>query len=338
MLPSTSPWPTRWLVVLLCLVFCASAHAQSTGGRILGRVIDPTGAVLAGVKVKLINQATGVERSTTSDNDGNYNFIEVPVGDYRLEFDQTGFKKNIRRDVGLDLNQVITLNMVMQVGQTQETVEVTSEAPLVDTSSTQLGAVINDRSITQLPLNQRDTYQFLSLQPGVQSQVGADLYYGGNSTGSVSVNGGRGRSNNFSVNGGDANDMFVNLPTIQPTPDSVEEFRILTNTFDAEYGRNSGSVVNLVTKSGTNQVHGNVYDFLRNKVLNSRGYFDTSKPAFVMNQFGGTLGGPIKKDRTFFFASYEGLRRSQGKSGDVVRVPNANERNGDFSASGFPFA
>src|SRR5205085_2216210 len=195
----------------------------------------------------------------------------------------------------------------------QETVEVTSEAPLVDTSSTQLGAVINDRSITQLPLNQRDTYQFLSLQPGVQSQVGADLYYGGGSTGAVSVNGGRGRANNFSVNGGDANDMFVNLPTVQPSPDSVEEFRIITNTFDAEYGRNSGAVVNVVTKSGTNQLHGNVYEFLRNKVLNSQGYFDTSKPAFIMNQFGGTLGGPIKNDRTLLFGSYEALRRRQGQ-------------------------
>jgi Carboxypeptidase regulatory-like domain/TonB dependent receptor len=331
MLPSTSPWPTRWLVVLLCLVFCASALAQSTGGRILGRVADPTGAVLAGVKVKLVNQATGVERSTTADNDGNYNFIEVPVGDYRLEFDQTGFKKNIRRDVGLNLNQVITLNMIMQVGQTQETVEVTSEAPLVDTSSTQLGAVINDRSITQLPLNQRDTYQFLSLQPGVQSQVGADLYYGGGSTGAVSVNGGRGRANNFSVNGGDANDMFVNLPTVQPSPDSVEEFRVLTNSFDAEYGRNSGSVVNVVTKSGTNRFHGNVYEFNRNRSLNSKGYFDTSKPAFIQNQFGGTLGGPIKKDRTFFFGSFEGRRLVRGFSGDVVTVPDALERQGNFS-------
>jgi outer membrane receptor protein involved in Fe transport len=322
---------TCCLLVVLCLAFCVSAVAQSTGGRILGRVADPTGAVLANVTVTLVNDATGVSRNTKTDADGDYGFIEVPVGTYHLEFDLTGFKKNVRRDVTLQVNQVITLNMPMQLGQTQETVEVSSEAPLVDTSSTQLGAVINDRAIAQLPLNQRDTYQFLSLQPGVQSQVGADLYYGGNNTGSVSVNGGRGRANNFSVNGGDANDMFANLPTVQPSPDSVEEFRVLTNSFDAEYGRNSGSVVNVVTKSGTNNLHGNVYEFLRNKSLNSKGFFDTSKPAFVQNQFGGTLGGPIRKDRTFFFGSYEGRRVRRGQSGDTVAVPDTLERVGDFS-------
>ncbi len=124
-----------------------------------------------------------------------------------------------------------------------------------------------------MPLNTRDTYQLLSLQPGVQSQTGTDLFYGSDRAGVVSVNGGRGRSNNFSVNGGDANDQFANLPAVQPTPDSIEEFRVLTNTFDAEYGRNSGAVVNVVTKSGTNSLHGNVYEFFRNDALNSKGYF-----------------------------------------------------------------
>ena len=319
------------VVVLFCIATFTSAFGQSTGGRILGRVTDSTGAVLKDVKVTLINEATGVSRDSQTNDSGDYSFPEVPVGNYRLEFDQAGFKKNIRHGVTLDVNQVITLNMTMQIGATAETVDVTSEAPLVDTTSTQLGTVVNDRAIVQLPLNQRDTYQFLSLQPGVSSQVGADLYYGGNSTGSVSVNGGRGRANNFSVNGGDANDMFANLPTVQPSPDSVEEFRIITNTFDAEYGRNSGAVVNVVTKSGTNAFHGNVYEFFRNKVLNSRGYFDTTKPDFKQNQFGGTLGGPIVKDRTFFFGSYEGRRIRQGKSGDVVAVPTSAERLGDFS-------
>src|SRR5438067_12166047 len=163
----------------------------------------------------------------------------------------------------------------MQVGQTSYALDPAPDAPLVDTTSTQLGAVINDKAITQLPLNQRDTYQFLSLQPGVQSQVGADLYYGGGSTGAVSVNGGRGRANNFSVNGGDANDMFVNLPTVQPSPDSVEEFRVLTNSFDAEYGRNSGSVVNLITKSGTNNFNANNYELYRNTKLNANLYLCT---------------------------------------------------------------
>ena len=208
-----------------------------------------------------------------------------------------------------------------------------SEAPLVDTSSTQLGAVVNNRSVNELPLNARDSYQFLQLQPGVQSQLGSSggTFYGSDSAGSVSVNGGRDRANNFSVNGGDANDQFVNLPTIQPTPDAIEEFRVISNTFDAEYGRNSGAVVNVVTKSGTNQWHGNVYEYFRNKVLNAQGYFNTIKPQFNQNQFGGTFGGPIKKDRTFFFFSYEGRRLRQGVSGEIVSVP-ATARDSDCLA------
>jgi len=324
-------WSHALVVLGVIVVLAGGVWGQGTGGRIIGRVADPTGAALAGVKVALVNDATGVRRETLSNETGDYTYPEVPVGDYTLEFDAPGFKKNVRHGVTMQLNQVLSLNMVMQVGATQEIVDVTAEAPLVDTSSTQLGTVVNDRAIVQLPLNERDTYQFLSLQPGVSSQTGSDLYYGSSNVGSVSVNGGRGRSNNFNVNGGDANDMFVNLPTVQPSPDSVEEFRIITNTFDAEYGRNSGAVVNVVTKSGTNQFHGNVYEFIRNKVLNARGYFDTSKPDFIMNQFGGTIGGPIKKDRTFFFASYEGLRRVKGVSGTTVSVPTALERAGNFS-------
>jgi hypothetical protein len=327
---------TRWYVVCLAVAVYVSIPtllpAQGTSGRIVGRVADPTGAVLAGTKVTLVNEATNVSRDATTNAGGDYDFIEVPVGTYRVEFDLHGFKKNVRRDVILDINQVLTLNTTMQLGAAQEVVDVTSEAPLVETTSTQLGTVVNDRAIVQLPLNERDTYQFLSLQPGVQSQVGADLYYGGGSTGSVSVNGGRGRSNNFSVNGGDANDIFANLPTVQPSPDSVEEFRILTNGFDAEYGRNSGSVVNVVTKSGTNQLHGDLYEFHRNRPLNAKGYLDPVKAPFILNQFGATLGGPIKKDRTFFFGSYDGRRRVHGVSSGTVTLPTTSEATGDFSA------
>jgi hypothetical protein len=158
------------LVLFFCLVCSTLLIAQSTGGRILGRVTDPTGALLANVKVTLVNQDTGVSREAVSDADGVYNFVEIPVGTYRLEFDLAGFKKNIRKDVILQVNQVATLNMTMQVGEAKEVVEVTSEAPLVDTTSTSLGTVVNDRAISQLPLNERDTYQFLSLQPGVSDR------------------------------------------------------------------------------------------------------------------------------------------------------------------------
>src|SRR5205807_5200328 len=200
---------TRVLLALICLSCSTWLTAQSTGGRILGRITDPTGALLANAKVELVNQDTGVSREAISDADGVYNFVEVPVGTYRLEFDLAGFKKNIRKDVLLQVNQVVTLNMTMQVGEAREVIEVTSEAPLVDTTSTSLGTVVNDRAIVQLPLNERDTYQFLSLQPGVSSQVGADLYYGGGNVGSGSVNGGRGRPQNLSANGGDGNELFV---------------------------------------------------------------------------------------------------------------------------------
>ena len=338
-MPSSNvPRAARWLVVLAYLFASSHVFSQSTGGRVLGRVADASGAVLSKVKITLANQATGVVRTAQSNESGDYVFVEVVPGVYRVEFEQTGFKKNVQKDVTVEVNQVVTLNSMLQIGATQETVEVTSEAPLVETTSTQMGAVVNSRAVSQLPLNSRDTYQLLQLQPGVQSQTGSDLFYGSNNAGVVSVNGGRGRANNFSVNGGDANDQFANLPAVQPTPDSIEEFRVLTNTFDAEYGRNSGAVVNVVTKSGTNQFHGNVYEFFRNKVLNSRGFFDSEKPDFKQNQFGGTFGGPIKKDRTFFFTSYEGRRIREGISSDAITVPTDAERNGDFSADGGSFA
>ena len=335
MLSSKAPLATRVLVALFCLFCSTLLIAQSTGGRILGRVSDPTGAVVSNVKVTLINDATGAQRTVTTNESGDYVFVEVTPGGYRAEFELTGFKKNVRRGITLDVNQVVTLNMVLQLGEAKEIVDVTSEAPLVDTTTTQLGAVVNNRSVNELPLNERDTYQFLQLQPGVQSQLGSSggTFYGSDKAGSVSVNGGRGRANNFSVNGGDANDTFVNAAAVQPTPDAVDEFRVITNTFDAEYGRNSGAVVNVITKSGTNALHGNVYEYFRNKVLNAQGFLNTEKPQFNQNQFGGTLGGPIKKDRTFFFGSYEGRRVRKGVSSPLVQLPTPAEIGGDFSNS-----
>jgi Carboxypeptidase regulatory-like domain len=331
--------PAQRLAVLgfLTILLSTAAFSQSTSGRILGRIADPTGAVLSGVKITVVNEATGASRNTQSNESGDFNFVEVVPGSYRVEFELAGFKKNVQTGVLVNVNQVVTLNSVLQVGASQEVVEVTSEAPQVDTTSTQLGAVINNRSVNELPLNTRDTYQFLQLQPGVQAQLGngnGSLFYGSQDTGSVSVNGGRTRANNFSVNGGDANDQFVNLPTVQPSPDSVEEFRVITNTFDAEYGRNSGSVVNVITKSGTNNFHGDLFEYFRNTVLDAQGYFNTVKPQWNQNQFGGTIGGPIKKDSSFFFVSYEGRRIRQGAPGELLNVPTTAQRGGDFSGVG----
>src|SRR5215471_1559596 len=312
-----------WFVLMLLPAF-----GQSTGGRILGKVTDSTGAVISGAQVKLVNEATGVSYETTSNENGDYTFVEVVPGNYRVEYSLQGFKKNVRTNIRLEVNQVLTVNATLQPGGAQEVVEVTSAAPLVDTTSTQLGAVVNDRAATELPLNTRDVYQLLQLQPGVQSQLGANLFFGSSDAGVVTVNGGRGRSNDYMVNGGNANDVFVNLPAIQPSPDAIEEFRVLTNTFDAEYGRNSGSVVNVVTKSGTNNLHGDVYDFFRNTALDARNFFDTTRANFKQNQFGGTLGGPLKKDSTFLFGSYEGRRTRQGISSGFVTLPTTAELGG----------
>jgi hypothetical protein len=338
MLSLRARWTAVCLIVVAatCLWIPAALSAQGASGRILGRVSDPTGAVLSGAKVTLTNEATNVSRNGLTNDSGDFSFVDVVPGTYTLQYELTGFKKNVQKSVIVDVNQVVTLNSTLQIGGSQETVEVTSEAPQVDTTSTQLGAVINDRSVNELPLNTRDTYQFLQLQPGVQAQLGSSgsLFFGSDDAGSVSVNGGRTRANNFSVNGGDANDQFVNTPTIQPTPDAVEEFRVITNTFDAEYGRNSGSVVNVITKSGTNQFHGNIYEYFRNTILDSRGYAEPTTPQLNQNQFGGTFGGPIKKDRTFFFMSYEARRIRAGQVGQLLNVPTPQQFGGDFTGVG----
>ncbi|HXJ11491.1 MAG TPA: carboxypeptidase regulatory-like domain-containing protein, partial [Candidatus Limnocylindrales bacterium] len=327
-------WATVFALFSL-FINVSYSSAQSTGGRIRGTVTDASGGAVVGANVVITNEATGVERDTATGSNGEYVFLEVGVGSYSVRVDQLGFKKYIRKGVAINLNEAVGLDIALQVGTATETVEVTGAPPLVDTTSTQLGAVVGERAVRELPLAQRDTYQLLELQPGVQGQLGVDNVYGSDRAGVVSVNGGRGRDNNFTVNGGDGNDQFANLPAIQPSPDSIEEFRVLTNTFDAEYGRNSGAVVNVVTKSGTNEFHGNFYEFFRNQALNAKGFFDSQKLDYLQNQFGVTFGGPIKKDKTFFFVTYEGDRLRKGTSSDTVTVPTGDERTGDFSATPF---
>jgi hypothetical protein len=325
------------LIFSLTLLLAAPlAGAQSTGGRIRGTVVDPSGGAIAAAKVTLVNEATHATRDAETGANGEYIFLEVQVGGYEIDAQSAGFKKYVRKGIALNLNEVLNLDITLQVGAAVETVEVTGAPPVVDTSSTQLGAVVNERSSTQLPLNQRDVYQLLQLQPGVQSQLGNDTFYGSDRPGVVTVNGGRGRANNYSVNGGDGNDLFANLPAVEPSPDSIDEFRVITNSFDAEYGRNSGAVVNVVTKSGTNNFHGNIYEFFRNDVLNAHPFTFTPapKPDFKQNQFGGTFGGPIKKDKTFFFGAYEGRRIVQGIVSQPVTVPTSDELGGNFTPIG----
>jgi Carboxypeptidase regulatory-like domain len=327
-------------LILAPVLLAPRADAQSTGGRILGTVTDRSGGAVVGATVTLLNEATHATRDAQTGTNGEYIFLEVPVGSYEIDAASKGFKKYARKSIPLDLNQVVTIDITLEVGGATDVVEVTGAPPLVDTTSTQLGAVMNSVAVSELPLNLRNTYALLQLQPGVASQFGSSdtVFFGADNPGVVSVNGGRGRANNYTVNGGDGNDLFVNLPAIQPSPDAIDEFRVLTNTFDAEYGRNSGSVVNVVTKSGTNRLHGDFYEYFRNTVLDANTFVNNtagvSVPDLKQNQFGGTLGGPIRKDRTFFFGSYEGRRIRQGISSGKVLLPTAAETAGDFSAGG----
>lgn len=318
------------------LIGVGAAFAQTTG-TIRGTLTDPSDASVAGARITATLQGTGTARTASSDERGDYVLPALPVGRYTVEVEADGFKKLVQKDIELSIGRVAVINGRLQLGEVTQEVTAEASAPLVETTSTQLGAVVNELAVTNLPLNARDTYQLLQLQPGVQSQQGYDLFAGSERAGVVSVNGGRGRSNNFNVNGGDGNDQFIAVPAIQPSPDTIEEFRVLTNTFDAEFGRNSGAVINVVTKGGTNNFHGNVFEFFRNRALNTREFFNQQKPDFKQNQFGGTLGGPIRRDSTFFFASFEGRRIRRGISSDVLTVPTATERTGDFSA-GSPFA
>jgi hypothetical protein len=312
-----------------CLVF------GQTNGEIRGTVRDQSGGVVPRARITAILMGTDTTRTVTADANGEFDIPELPVGTYEVTAEAKGFKKFVANGVVVSIGHVAVVDIGFQIGGSTETVTVEANAVQVETTSTQLGGVMTDTAVRELPLSTRNTYELLQLQPGVQSQLGADLFYGSDNPGVVSVNGGRGRANNYMVNGGDGNDIFVNAPAIQPSPDAIEEFRVLTNTFDAEYGRNSGSIVNVVTKSGTNQVHGDFYEFLRNKDLNTRGYFDTTNPDYIQNQFGATLGGPIKKDRTFIFGSYEGDRRIQGGSAGLVSVPFPQEAQGNFNGENF---
>jgi hypothetical protein len=321
------------LLSVLLFALTSTAWSQTTGD-LHGVVKDAGKKALSGAKVTARFESTGGARVSESDGNGEFTFASVPVGEYSVEVEADGFKSYVRRYVQVTLGHVIEVPVQLEAGDTTKVLAM--ETPLIETASTQIGAALGFNAIVKLPLNQRDTYQLLQLQPGVQSQQGYDLFAGSENPGVVSVNGGRGRANNFNVNGGDANDPFIGTPAVQPAPDSIEEFRVLTSGFDAESGRNSGSIVNVVTRSGSGQWHGGLFEFYRNKVLNTRGFFDTEKPKFNQNQFGGTVGGPLKKDRLYMFASLESRRVRRGISSDLVAVPTAAERTGDFSA-GSPF-
>ena len=329
-------WKILSCGIAVCLLFPLLLNAEVTGS-VLGTITDPTGAAVVNAVVILRNVNTGLERRVQANSSGVYEFLAVPVGEkYSVRVEAAGFRAAVQTDIKLELNQKYRADFKLEVGAVTQTIEVSAATTQVDTTSTQIGDVIGEKKLTSLPLNGRSYIDLLGLQAGVTPiSSGAsqhDRFVSGNGdSGQVSVNGQRETSNSFMVNGGDVEESVQNGASIVPTLDSIEEFRLLTNSFNAEYGRFSGAIVNVVTKSGTNQIHGSAYEFLRNEKLDARNYFDPERGVFKRNQFGGTIGAPLVKDKLFFFGDYQGTREVRGVSSGLINVPSLLERGGDFS-------
>jgi hypothetical protein len=330
-----------FLKVLICLstllILGSSLHAEVTGS-ILGAIVDPSGAAVPNATVTLKHPSTGLTRRVQTDAAGNYEFLSVPVGeDYTLQAETPGFQTSVQTGIKLLVNQKYRADFKLVVGAVSQTIEVSSSTTQVDTTSTQLGDVIESKKLTGIPLNGRSYIDLLGLQAGVVPVSAGSpddhnrLVSGNGNTGQVSVNGQRETSNSFIVNGGDVEESVQNGASIIPTLDSIEEFRLLTNSFNAEYGRFSCAIVNVITKIGTNEIHGSAYEFLRNEKLDTKNYFDQERGVFKRNQFGGTIGAPIVKNKLFFFGDYQGTREIRGLSSGLINTPSLIERTGDFS-------
>jgi len=274
----------------------------------------------------LTNQATNVSRTTTTDGEGTYLFSLVEPGTYRLTVEHGGFKKNVQSGITLEVNQNGRLDVTMEVGQTSEVVEVSAAVPQIDTTGAVLGKVEDTKRIEDLPLVDRDTLQLGLLQAGIFAPDPDD-----GSGNPFSVSGQRSESLTFLVDGADNTNFLNNRIVVNPNPDAVQEFKILTNNYDAQFGRSSGGIVNQVIKSGTNHVNGSAFEFLRNDIFNARDFFLPERGTFKRNVFGGTVGAPIIKDKTFIFGSYQGARRREGQSAGQLTTLSQPERGGDFS-------
>ncbi len=317
----------QFVLRLVSLLVCsagliATSLGQAPGtGAISGTVTDSTGAVIEGATIKVIDQATGETRTAVSSKNGTYVVPLLPPATYRVETSKTGFKQLVREHVSVHITETATVNLQLIVGAIQETVTVTASPELLKTGETALGQVVDEREVNSLPLVSRDYTQILGLSPGVSAEVfnAAELGHGGINDSLVS-NGSHSSDNNFQMNGVEINDLFgageFSGGIAIPNPDSLQEFKVQTSQYDASYGRDAGANVNVLTKSGTNSYHGNVWEFFRNQDLNANSFFnkETGQPRGVLrqNEFGFTFGGPIKKDKLLFFTSYQGNRQSNG--------------------------
>ncbi len=314
------------------LVFVSLVTAQGVRATVVGRVTDDTGAVVPGAKITITNVGTNDSRSVIVNDSGEYAVPQLAPGQYTVTAEYAGFNKVVRSGIVLETGQQARIDIALKVGTVSEEVEVSAAAPLVTTENAALGNVVDQKKIVELPLNGRDYLQLAFLQPNVfaPAQNSTIGFRGG-----LNVAGNSEIANQYILDGVDNNDETTNQPLHRPILDAVREFKVLTGTYSAEYGRQAGGQVIVTTQAGTNVFHGSLWEFHRNSALDARNFFATQKPSFRRNQFGGVLGGPIKKDRTFFFAGYEGQRRGQQEA-SLATVPAAEFRNGDFSSLSTP--
>jgi len=321
-------------LVILLLLAAATVWGGVTAS-ISGTVTDPTGAVIPGAAVIAHNVDTGIDSPTATNSQGFYNFPALPTGHYEIRITAKGFEEFRETGLVLDVNTALRVDAAMRVGAVSQEVSVSSTAVHVETSNTQMGEVIGNTKMTGLPLNGRSYTDLLALQPGVaptSSGEGSGMAVSGNlNPGALSVSGQRESANGFMVNGGNAEERLYNNTAIIPNLDSIAEFRILTNNADAEYGSYSGGMINVITKQGSNQFHGDAFEFIRNPHLDSRNFFSPDEAVLHQNQFGGTFGGPIKHDRLFFFTDYQGTRLVQGVDTGLIAVPSAQDHTGNLS-------
>src|SRR6202167_1655408 len=311
------------------LAWTTPASADNLYASIRGTVSDPAGAVVPDAKLTATNLATGIKYSVTSGKDGLFTFVQLPIGDYDVRVEKSGFKAFAEGRIHLDLNQIFNLQVTMELGVVGDTITVEANAARVETTSMQLGNTISGSQIVDIPLNGRNWTQLQQLEPGVQAS--SDRF------GTYSTNGAETQQNSFLINGTDTNDTSLNVPLVIPSPDAIGEFTMVSSTINPEYGRNSGAIINASIKSGTNQFHGDVFEFYRDTFLDAKSWFEPTAAPFQQNQYGGTIGGAILKDHAFFFFSYQGTRNTSPQQYTVPTVYSAPERTGDFSADAASF-
>ncbi len=322
-----------------------SLFAQTSFGSVVGTVTDASGASLPGTEVILTNLGTNEKRTGTTNTDGLYQFVNISPGQYSVEVSKSGFKRVVQSPVSVETESTARADIALQLGNVSQTIEVTAAAPLLQPESSSLGQVIDQRKTNELPLNGRNPLNLVALVPSVVPQGGSQGSPNGQNPfawGNYQIGGGMANQSMVWLDGSPVNGAYINITALIPTQDSLQEFKVNTNNLSPDYGRFAGGVVSFTTKSGTNELHGTAYEFLRNKLLNANTFFNNKagvdRPAFTQNQFGFNMGGPVYipkiydgRNKTFFFVNYEGYRSRQGQS-FTETVPTLQERGGDLSA------